>query len=66
MKKLKTISLRVDEALYNQLEELARLDRRTFSQYVYYLLLDESNDRWATIHHQPNLEKPIFRLSDNN
>ena len=61
-KKTETLIIRIDTDLLNQLKQQAMDDRRSLSEYVYLMLLDESVKRHAEKHFNNNLIKPLLSL----
>lgn len=61
-KRNKLLAVRITASLYKQLETLADDDRRSISDYVYLLLIDESSKRYADKKPLPKLEKPLLKL----
>ena len=61
-KKNKMLVIRIDDALLNQLTEQAKNERRSLSEYVYLMLLDESIKRHTEKHFNNNLIKPLMNI----
>ena len=61
-KKNKTLVIRIDDALLNQLQQQATEDRRSLSEYVYLMLLDESIKRHSEKNYNNNLIKPLMNI----
>lgn len=56
-KKTNVIHLRIDDNLKNLLEEHAQQERRTLTNYIYFLLAE-------TMSEKNELVKPIFAISE--
>ena len=63
-KRNKYLHIRIDDALLKQLENLATQDRRSLSDYIYWMLYDESIKRYAKNQTVSDPIKPIFHLSN--
>lgn len=62
-KKNKTLVIRIDDALLNQLTQQAIEDRRSLSEYVYLMILDESIKRHTESNYKDNLVKPLMNIN---
>lgn len=61
-KKNKVLVIRIDDELLQQLTKQAIDDRRSLSEYVYLMLLDESIKRHANKNYNDNLIKPLLNI----
>lgn len=61
-KKTELLVIRIDTDLLNQLKQQASDDRRSLSEYVYLMLLDESIKRHTESNYNDNLVKPLMNI----